>query len=72
MLRECVVCPKCGGDMDHDIRTGEIAACDVCGHHPDARVCVACEGTGEESPGDPRTLKCDECGGRGTLDGART
>ena len=37
-MKESVPCSQCGGQREHDLRTGEVLACDVCGE----RLCEAC------------------------------
>lgn len=29
-MREHVICKKCGGSREHNLRTGEIESCDTC------------------------------------------
>ena len=38
-MKEMVPCYRCGGQREHDLRTGEVLPCDVCGE----RLCEACE-----------------------------
>jgi len=38
-MREMVPCHQCGGQREHDLRTGEVLPCDVCGE----RLCDACK-----------------------------
>ena len=30
MMRDLVTCTQCGGQREHDLRTGEVGSCDTC------------------------------------------